>query len=148
MHITLSIPLNTTVVGAVVTRIHLRLPTNLSLEDFLSRVCARMDLDPVAANIGYRFLHDPAAIFCLDSEEELQNAMRRGVEKIRRARTREVVMEIHNLVCFSLSISNPRAYITLDKANANSSFFKGISFFKPQRLSKATCTISWARLQQ
>ena len=141
MQITLSIPLNTTVVGAVVTRIHLRLPTDLLLEDFLSRVCAWMDLDPAAANIGYRFLHDPAAIFRLDSEEELQNAMRRGVEKIRRARTCEVVMEIHNLVRCSLPISSPCAYIALDKANVNSSFFEGIDFFKPQRLSKATCTI-------
>jgi hypothetical protein len=58
--INFSIPLNTNVVGGIVTYIPLRLPSNLPFEDFFSRICARMDLEPLDAELGYRFEGDRA----------------------------------------------------------------------------------------
>ncbi|KIJ96350.1 hypothetical protein K443DRAFT_10688 [Laccaria amethystina LaAM-08-1] len=97
--ISVSIPLNTAVVGGVVTRVTLRLPTDLSFQDFFSRVCARMDLDPLEALLGYKYPGDLARQppYRLTTNEELREAMAKRIEKIKRARTREVFMEIHNL---------------------------------------------------
>lgn len=99
-HITLSVPLNTNVVGGIVSQKPLHLPVDLSFEDFFTRVCAHMELDPLNVNIGYKFSGDrktdPA--FRLATEEDLRGAMQRGIDKIRRARSREVIMEIFNLV--------------------------------------------------
>lgn len=99
--INVSIPLNTAVVGGAVTRVTLRLPTDLSFQDFFTRVCARMDLDPLEALLGYKYPGDLARQppYRLTTNEELREAMAKGIEKIKRARTREVFMEIHNLVC-------------------------------------------------
>lgn len=104
--ITVSIPQNTTVVGGVVSRTTLRLPTDLTFADFYSRVCARMDLDPQSARIGYKLSGDRVR----DASNQLFNAVdyRLAVEKVlekaRRARHRDVVLELFNLVCISRSV--------------------------------------------
>ena len=45
-HISLTIPLNTGIIGGIVTQTPLRLPVDLAFNDFYLRVCARMDLEP------------------------------------------------------------------------------------------------------
>ena len=59
-----------------------------------------MELNPLNANISYKFSGDrktdPA--FHLATEEDLQGAMQRGIDKIKWARSREVIMDIFNLV--------------------------------------------------
>ena len=96
----LSVPLNTNVVGGIVSQKPLRLPVDLSFKDFFTSVCTHMELDPLNANIGYKFSGDrktdPA--FRLATEEDLRGAMQCRIDKIRRARSREVIMEIFNLV--------------------------------------------------
>ena len=105
-HISLTVPLNTGVVGGMVTQTPLRLPVDLPFDDFFSRVCARMDLEPLEASIGYKFSGDRKtdAPFRLSSEDELRGAMAKGIEKMKRARTKAVIMEIFNLVCHFMSI--------------------------------------------
>ena len=98
-----SIPLNTGVIGGPVTRIFLRLPTDIPFEDFISRVCARMDLDLANSDtlLGYKLSGDPVRTppYHLSNEEELREAIQKGVDKVRRSRSREVFIEIHNMVC-------------------------------------------------
>jgi hypothetical protein len=100
-HIDVSIPLNTGVAGGVVAHVNLHLPTDIPFGDFFSYVCAQMDLDPVNTKLGYKYgsdrIRDPPNQ--LSTEEELRVAMEKGQNKIRHARTREVILEIHNLVC-------------------------------------------------
>lgn len=93
--------------GGEISRIVLRLPVDLSFEDFMSRVCARMGLDPHDASLGYKYPRDlrRSQWHTLANEENLRAAMDRGVEYIRRARKRRIILEIENLVCIiSLSI--------------------------------------------
>ena len=99
-HIMFSIPLNTNVVGGIVTCIPLCLSADLSSEDFFSRVCARMDLEPLDAQIRYRYdgdrQKDPT--FRLANEDDWRLAIGRTHEKMKRARTWEVVVKLVNLV--------------------------------------------------
>lgn len=99
--VTFSIPLNTEVAGGVVTRVFLQLPSDIIFGDFFSRVCARMDISPTDALLGYKFSGDPARTlpYHLSNEEELHDAIKKGIGKMKRSRTREVFIEIHNLVC-------------------------------------------------
>lgn len=88
--------------GGEVSRILLRLPVDIPFEDFMSRVCARMGLDPRNARLGYKYLaKDPrrSQWHALANEENLRAAMDRGVGYIRRARKHRVILEIENLVC-------------------------------------------------
>lgn len=98
--IDMSIPVNTGVVGAIISRVTICLPVDISFEDFFSRVCARMDLNLVEANLGYKFhcdkAHDPPQQ--LSNDEQLCGAMVQGVDLMKRARSHRVFMEIHNLV--------------------------------------------------
>jgi hypothetical protein len=97
--VTVKLPLNTGVVGATVTWTSLRLPTDLEFNDFFSRICAKMDIDPEQATLGYLLTGDRAAdIHRLENEEDLRDGMERLLGKIRRARTRQPEMEIRNLV--------------------------------------------------
>jgi hypothetical protein len=59
-----------------------------------------MDLEPLEANLGYKFFGDrkTEAPFRLATDDDLRAAMAKGIDKMKRARTREVVMEIFNLV--------------------------------------------------
>ncbi|KAJ8582876.1 hypothetical protein M405DRAFT_846184 [Rhizopogon salebrosus TDB-379] len=98
-NITVSVPLNTGTAGANVSRVQMRLPLDITFEDFFSRVCAKMDLDPSGAQLGYKFStdrvrDDPNQ---LSSELQLREAMERGERLLNRARTREIILEIHNL---------------------------------------------------
>jgi hypothetical protein len=69
----LFVPLNTNVVGGIVSQKPLRLPVDLSFEDFFTCVCAHMELNPVNVNIGYKFSGDRKTdpTFCLATEEDL-----------------------------------------------------------------------------
>ena len=107
-NIDVSILLNTGVVGGVIVRVNLRLPTDIPFADFFNRVCARMDLDPLDAKLGYKYgsdrVRDPPNQ--LSNEEELRVAMEKGRNKLRLARTQEVILEIHNLVCQFFNLMN------------------------------------------
>ncbi len=100
-NINVSVPLNTGIVGGTVSRVTLRLALDISFQDFFSCVCARMDLDPLEASLGYKFHTDHARDppHCLSNEEELRGAMLHGEDLMKRARTRVIYLEIHNLVC-------------------------------------------------
>jgi hypothetical protein len=94
--------------NGIVTRVIVRLPTNIIFDDFFERICANMDIQPANAVLGYKFsgdrVSDPANR--LANAEDLIQAMSRATDKIKRARTREVILEIHNLVSgFALSFS-------------------------------------------
>jgi hypothetical protein len=93
--------LNTGVVGGIISRVELHLPVDISFEDFFSRVCARMDLDPLTAELGYKFHTDRRrdAYHQLANEAQLRTAMTHGVGLMQRVRTRRVTLEIENLVC-------------------------------------------------
>jgi hypothetical protein len=99
-NITVSIPLNTGTVGANVSRVQMRLPLDITFEDFFLRVCAKMDLDPSEAQLGYKFNTDRARDDPnqLSNELQLREAMEQGERLLIRARTHEVILEIHNLV--------------------------------------------------
>lgn len=116
--ITVSIPLNTGVIGGEVSRIELRLPVNISFDDFMSRVCTRMGLDPQTARLGFKYPRDPrrGRWHDLASEEHLRAAMDRGVGYISRARKRRIVLEIENLVRARLSVIIPPTFIDLSLA--------------------------------
>ncbi|KAJ3979638.1 hypothetical protein F5890DRAFT_1558493 [Lentinula detonsa] len=98
---TVSVPLNTGMVGGIVSCTKLRMPTNLAFNNFFSCICACMDLDPVSACIGYKIVpgqraHDiPYQIS--NNKEEYRAAITNIVDRINQARTREVFMEILNL---------------------------------------------------
>jgi hypothetical protein len=67
-----------------------------------------MDIQPANAVLGYKFLgdrvSDPANR--LANSEDLNQAMSCATDKVKRARTREVILKIHNLVSdFTLSFS-------------------------------------------
>lgn len=114
MHFDVSVPQHTAVIGGVVTRAQLRLPTSLSFADFYSRVCARMDLDPLTARIGYKISGDRVR----DDPNQLSNvddyrfAVQKVVDKASRARSRAVVLELFNLVHSFLIFHNHSESLT------------------------------------
>jgi hypothetical protein len=67
-----------------------------------------MDLDPLNARLGYKYgsdcVRDPP--HQLSNEDKLRAAMEKGWNKLQLARTREVILEIHNLVCRSFDLIN------------------------------------------
>lgn len=98
--VTVSIPLNTNIVGGLVTRRELRVPSDLVFTDFFSRMCANMDLDPNEALIGYKFPTDrvkdvPRELGNVSEYSAMMQEMRR---RILSARTRNPVLFLHNLV--------------------------------------------------
>lgn len=99
-HFSLSIPLNTNVVGGIITQTPLRLPIDLTFEDFFSRICAKMELDPLTAKIGCKLSGNckADAPYQLANEDEFRFVMERVIDKIKRARTKEVIIELFNLV--------------------------------------------------
>lgn len=98
-NLTVSLPLNTGVVGGRVSRVQIRVPLDISFEDFFSRVCAKMDLDPADAELGYKYHNDRVrdAPHLLSDAQQLHEALERGSLLMQRARSRQVVLEIHNL---------------------------------------------------
>lgn len=99
-NIDISVPLNTGVVGGRISRVQIRLPVDIPFEDFFSRICAKMDLDPANAELGYKFHNDRVrdAPHQLSNDQQLREAFEQGCDLIKRARSRRVVLEIHNLV--------------------------------------------------
>lgn len=99
--IDVSIPLNTGIMGGEISRIILRLPVDIPYEDFMSRVCARMGLDPHNARLGFKYPRDAcrAQWHALANEEHLRAAMDCGMAYICHARKRRIVLKIENLVC-------------------------------------------------
>ena len=98
--VTISVPLNTTIVGGLVTRRELRIPSDIIFADFYSRMCANMDLNPDEALIGYKFHTDRAkdAPRQLSNEAEYLAMMQEMIRRILAARTRNPVLFLHNLV--------------------------------------------------
>ncbi|EDR07111.1 uncharacterized protein LACBIDRAFT_328055 [Laccaria bicolor S238N-H82] len=86
--------------NGVVTRLIVRLPTDLPWNDFFDRICANMDLIPANAVLGYKFsgdrISDPPN-WLANAEDHVQ-AMAHATEKIKRARTREVVHFSHHVI--------------------------------------------------
>ncbi|KIJ07457.1 hypothetical protein PAXINDRAFT_19354, partial [Paxillus involutus ATCC 200175] len=76
-HLDYSVPQNTSVVGAVVTRSTLRLPCDITFADFWDRVCAKMDLVPTEAELGYKFSTDRVGedLRTLANEQDLATAI-------------------------------------------------------------------------
>lgn len=73
--------------------------------DFYDRICARMDLDPKEAVLGYKFETDTKnSIVRLPSNDPttFDTMIEKVRSRIARARTRAVVLEIHDLVCTAL----------------------------------------------
>ena len=99
-HVDVSIPRNSEVENGIVTRVTNRLPPNLYFNDFFEGICASMDIQPADAVLGYKFsgdrVSDPANR--LANADDFGRATSRAIDKIKRARTREVVFEINNLV--------------------------------------------------
>jgi len=106
--VTISVPLNTTIVGGLVTRRELRIPSNLIFADFYSRMCVNMDLDPNEASIGYKFHTDRAKDVPrqLSNELEYLAMMQEMIRKVLAAQTRNPVLFLHNLVCPCLLVQN------------------------------------------
>ena len=70
--------------------------------DFYDRVCARMDLDPKEAILGYKFEVDPKkSIIRLPSDNltVFNTMLEKTKARIQRARTRAVILQVHDLVC-------------------------------------------------
>lgn len=103
----ISIPRNTGVPGAIVSRVTISVPLDISFNDFFDRVCAQMDLHPGNTRIGYKYprdrVRDPP--HQLSNDEELRQALDIGVGLTQCARSRVILMEIHNLVSSGLSFS-------------------------------------------
>jgi hypothetical protein len=67
-----------------------------------------MDLDPTKAQLGYRLAGEPVRnVYRLGTEEDLRTAMDKLLYKMKRARTKEHVLEIENmvrLICISFRL--------------------------------------------
>lgn len=100
--ITVSVPLNTAIVGGLITRRELRIPSDLNFADFFSRICANMDIKLEDSSIGYKYhndrVRDPPRQ--LSNEDEYTAMMVEMVRKVLVARSRNPVLFIHNLVCY------------------------------------------------
>lgn len=98
--ITVSIPLNTGIVGGLVTRRELHLPSNLAFADFYSRICANMDIQPKDASVGYKYHNDKAKDppRQLSDVNEYNAMMNEMVRKVLAARSKNPVLFLHNLV--------------------------------------------------
>jgi hypothetical protein len=58
-----------------------------------------MEIKPTGASLRYKFNGDPvwAAPYHLTNEEQLHEAIKKAMEKLKRARSQEVFIEVHNL---------------------------------------------------
>ncbi|KIO04230.1 hypothetical protein M404DRAFT_144024 [Pisolithus tinctorius Marx 270] len=108
LRITVSIPLNTSFVGGTVSHVQLRFAVDTSFEDFFSCICAKMDLDPKEAQLGYKYhtdrVHDPP--HQLSNAQQLAEAFEHGHHLLKHTQVREVVLEIHNLASAAVGSEN------------------------------------------
>ncbi|KAI6127915.1 hypothetical protein EDD16DRAFT_1472874, partial [Pisolithus croceorrhizus] len=98
--ISVSVPLNTGVVGGTVSHVQLHFALDVDFKDFFSHVCVKMDLDPKVAEIGYKYHTDQACDppHQLSDSEQLSEAFEHGCQLMKQACGRQVILEIHNLV--------------------------------------------------
>ncbi|KAI6094206.1 hypothetical protein EDD16DRAFT_1722022 [Pisolithus croceorrhizus] len=89
--ISVSVPLNTGVVGGTVSHVQLCFALDVDFKDFFSRVYAKMDLDPK-----------------LSDSEQLSEAFERGCQLMKQACGRQVILEIHNLCKPTQAMSTSR----------------------------------------
>ncbi|KAG1899748.1 uncharacterized protein F5891DRAFT_980974 [Suillus fuscotomentosus] len=84
-NIDISIPLNTGVVGGRISHVQIRLPVDILFEDFFSHICAKMDLDPAGAELGYKFHNNQVqdAPHQLSNEQQLWEAFEQGCDLIK-----------------------------------------------------------------
>jgi hypothetical protein len=99
--LTISVPINTEVAGAVQSRSEFSVPTDIEFGDLFDRCCARMNLTAAGASLGYKYptvdkVTQPAHRY--SNEEEHRGAIEKGIALMTRARSRVIVLEIHNLV--------------------------------------------------
>jgi hypothetical protein len=99
--ITVSVPLNTEIAGTVQSRSEFSVPTDIEFRDLFDRCCARMNIAAADASLGYKYptvdkVTQPAHRY--SNEEEHRGAIEKGVNLMTRARSRLIVLEIHNLV--------------------------------------------------
>jgi hypothetical protein len=96
-----SLPLNTAQAGGKVPRDLVTLPYDISFIDFRDRVCVEMGLDPQEAELGYKFHNHRVrdSPIRLAKEDDLRVAISTAQGMVRRARSKEIHIIIHNLVC-------------------------------------------------
>ena len=100
---TISVPLKQSRRTDTISRAEIAFEWDVLHGDFYDRVCARMDLDPKEAILGYKFELDPkSSILQLPQNDPhiFDGMLEKIKSRIARARTCTVVLEIHNLVCF------------------------------------------------
>jgi hypothetical protein len=100
---TVSVPLKQLSRRDTPSRVEIAFEWDIPFFNFYDRICAHMDLDPKDAVLGYKFDTDPKkSIIRLPSDGPA--AFSTMVEKVRSciacARSRVVILEIHNLVRF------------------------------------------------
>ena len=104
---TVSVPLKQFRHRDTASRAELVFDWNIPYGDFYDQICARMDLNPKDATLGYKFEVDlKRSIIQLPSNTPtvFDTMLVKTKARIARACTRAVVLEIHNLVCSILSI--------------------------------------------
>ncbi|KAF7968605.1 hypothetical protein HWV62_30021 [Athelia sp. TMB] len=89
---------NLAIVGAQRKKSRLRLEVTLPFKDFWACACARMDLDPDDAELGWKFEGQPRGELCneLSIAEDLDNLFTKAINKEKQKVTREVEVNIHN----------------------------------------------------
>ena len=99
--ITVSLPLNTAIVGEQVTHWELHLPSDLMFADFFSRVCVIMDIKLHNTSHGYKYHNDRAKDppCQLSNGDEYDGMMKEMVQKVLAAQSKNLVLFLHNLVC-------------------------------------------------
>ncbi|PIL36679.1 hypothetical protein GSI_00368 [Ganoderma sinense ZZ0214-1] len=100
-----------TVAGADITRIIIQLPSTLTFEAFVDRVCAEMGIHPSTAVLGYKFVGDRVRDppLRLSSAEEYRDAIEMCMSLMARARTRVVTLEVHSLAPRTAPAPAPKA---------------------------------------
>jgi hypothetical protein len=98
--ITVSVPLHSGLIGGVTATEELIFSTDISFDNFYSKICDKMGLEHQSAILGYKFnkdlRRDPYRD--LTNEDQFTAAMAEGADLIECARTRRVVLEIQNMV--------------------------------------------------
>jgi hypothetical protein len=104
---TISVPLKQFSRRDTPSRAELTFEWDIPFGDFYDRICARMDLDPKDAALGYKFEVDPKKTIIrlpMNDVTPFNTMLEKAKSRIARARTRAVILEIHNLVCSASSI--------------------------------------------
>lgn len=101
-----SVPLKQLSIHDTPSRTEISFQWDILPGDFYDRVCARMDLNPKDGILGYKFEGDAKkSIIQLPSNDlvAFDSMLEKVKSRIRRARTRAVILEIHDLVCLICS---------------------------------------------